>query len=293
VVWIVEYHKAKVESFETNDVAFLARFPYNRTSYLLSRGVDVVNVSYQDALAHYRIDGAHPGGMALTKKILQNERINRHTKILDAGCGTGQTSAYLAKTFSCKVCSIDNHPEMIKAATERFSTENLPVKIVKANIEQLPFPNDSFDMIIAESTTAFAGISASLKEYFRVLKPSGALLNIDMAAEQRLSREEKAEIVEFYGMNDILTEGEWIKALKKAGFKSVEVLKSNSVLQELEEYTFEENEISGSGYANPANFDPKIDEVMQTHDKILLSYGEKLGYRVFKAKKMDFLLNQS
>lgn len=246
-----------------------------------------MSVSYQDALAYYGIDGAHPGGFALTKKMLKNERIHRHTKILDAGCGTGQTSSYLAKTFSCNVYSIDNHPEMIKKATQRITEENLPVKIFKGNIEKLPFSNVSFDYILAESSTAFTNISKTLKEYFRVLKPSGSLLNIDMTAEQRLNRNEKAEIMKFYEMKDILTEEEWIKAMKRAGFKTVEVLKANSVLEELDEYTLEENELSE--HIHSTQLDPKIDDVIQRHQKLLISYGEKLGYRVFKAKKIDFL----
>ncbi|MDQ0221000.1 class I SAM-dependent methyltransferase [Peribacillus cavernae] len=247
-----------------------------------------MSFSYQDALAYSRIGGAHPGGMMLTKKILQNEKINRHTKILDAGCGTGQTSAYLAKTFSCRVYAIDSHPEMIKTANQRFTEENLSIKVVKGDLESLPFPNDSFDLIIAESSTAFTEVSKSLKEYFRVLKPSGALVNIDMTAEQKLIMNEKAEIMEFYKMNEILTEEEWIKAIKKAGFKTVDIVKSKSILQELEEYTFEEDELS-EHLPTFANVDPEIEEVIDTHQKLLVAFREQLGYRVFKAKKTDLL----
>jgi SAM-dependent methyltransferase len=247
-----------------------------------------VSVSYQDALAYYRIDGAHPGGIALTKKILGNEKINRHTKVLDAGCGTGQTSSYLAKTFSCNVYAIDKHPEMIKTAAARFKEENLPITILKGSTARLPFPTDTFDLIIAESATAFTPISKSLKEYWRVLKPSGVLLNIDITAEQRLKKDEKAEIMEFYKMKDILTEEEWMKAIKKAGFTSVEVLKSNSVMQELEEYVVEENELSTEPITS-ADYDENMDDILQTHHKLAISYGEKLGYRVFRAKKLDFL----
>lgn len=242
-----------------------------------------MNISYQDALVYYRIEGAHPGGMALTKLIFQNESIYHHTKILDAGCGIGQTSAYLAKTFSCNVYAIDGHPEMIEAAIQRFTEENLPVNVISGNIEQLPFHGDSFDYIIAESSTAFTHINKSLQEYFRVLKPGGVLLNIDMAAEETLSRKEKAEIMEFYEMKDVWTEEAWITAINKAGFNTVEVLKANSVLEALEEYTFEENESLEE--ALPINVDPKMDEIVQTHQKLLIDYGEKLGYRVFRAEK--------
>ncbi|CAH0344937.1 class I SAM-dependent methyltransferase [Bacillus sp. CECT 9360] len=246
-----------------------------------------MSVSYQDALAHYGIDGAHPGGIALTKKILENEKITRHSKVLDAGCGTGQTSAYLTKTFSCDVFSIDKHPAMFKAATERFKDENLSIKALKGDLENLPFPKDSFDFIIAESSTSFATIPKALSEYCRVLKPSGVLLNIDMTAEQKLNSDEKKELMEFYKMQDILTEKQWIKTIKNAGFKTVEALHSNTVLQELEEYPVEEKDYANT--VNPKNFDRKMDDAIQNHHRLLISYREKLGYRVYKAKKMDFL----
>ncbi|RFU62452.1 class I SAM-dependent methyltransferase [Peribacillus glennii] len=240
--------------------------------------------SYQDALAFYRIQGAHPGGFALTKLILEREDIDCQTKILDAGCGTGQTSAYLAKTFGCKVYAIDVHPEMIKAAAVRFTEENIPVTISEGSIEELPFPEDTFDYIIAESSTAFTDITNSIQEYFRVLKPGGVLLNIDMAVEQELKSEEKAEIIAFYEMKDVWTEDEWIDAFDHAGFEAVDVLKANSVMEELEELMFEENEMSEEMPPMYDN-DPEIDTVFQTHHQLLLTYGEKLGYRVFRANK--------
>jgi ubiquinone/menaquinone biosynthesis C-methylase UbiE len=242
-----------------------------------------VGFSYQDALAYSGIDAAHPGGIALTKKILQNERITRQSKILDAGCGTGQTSCFLAKAFSCEVYAIDDHPEMIKIATRQCKEEKNSVKISKGNIEKMPFPNQTFDYIIAESSTAFTDISKTLQEYYRVLKAGGVLLTIDMAAEQELSKAEKAEIMDFYKMKDLLTELEWIKAIDLAGFKSVEILKSNSILQELEEYTFDENDLPKQ--ATFVNINPKINSILEAHQRLAISYGDQLGYRVFKAKK--------
>ncbi|TWI55881.1 class I SAM-dependent methyltransferase [Halalkalibacter nanhaiisediminis] len=242
-----------------------------------------MRISYQDALAFFNIEGAHPGGMTVTKKILQNELIGGHSKILDAGCGTGQTSSYLAKTYDCEVYAIDNHPEMMKRAAQRFLKENANVKVFNGTIENLPFQNDSFDYILAESSTAFTHIPSSLAEYIRVLKPRGTLLTIDMTAEQQLSKKEQAEIIHFYDMQKILTEEDWVKAFHTAGFKTVEVLRSHSVFQELDEYIVEEDVDLEPLLFEQSN--PIYDEVLQTHQNLLFSYGDKLGYRVFKVKK--------
>jgi ubiquinone/menaquinone biosynthesis C-methylase UbiE len=252
---------------------------------VLDKGEDGVSVSYQDALAYYRIEGAHPGGMNLTKTLLKQEKISPDTKILDAGCGTGQTSTFLSKMYSCNVFSIDNHPDMIKAATQRFIIEKLPVTINEGSIENLPYSDGFFDFVIAESSTAFADIPKALKEYFRVLKPSGALINIDMAAEHKLSKNEKTELTSFYGMSDILTEIEWINSIKQAGFISVQTLKANTVFQELEEYMIDDD--TASDQIPIIDRNPVVDKVLKRHQELIWSFGEKLGYRVFKAKKIS------
>lgn len=44
------------------------------------------------------------------------------------------------------------------------------------SLEELPFPQDFFDFIVAESTTGFTDIKKTIAEYFRVLKPGGILI---------------------------------------------------------------------------------------------------------------------
>ncbi|MFJ7730203.1 class I SAM-dependent methyltransferase [Neobacillus sp. NPDC097160] len=244
-----------------------------------------MKISYQDALAYYGIDGAHPGGMSLTKAILENEKINNEKIILDAGCGTGETSSYLAKTFRCKVYSIDNHEEMVKKASEKFLNERISANAVKGSIENIPFSDNSFDYIIAESSTVFGNISKVLSEYFRVLKHGGVLLNIDMTAEQKLSRNEKEELMKFYQIQDILTEKEWLMSIQKSGFKRCQIVKSASIFEALEQYDFDDNEII-AGNIKFENVNPEVDKVIETHQRLLVTYGEKLGYRVFRAVKI-------
>lgn len=244
-----------------------------------------MKISYQEALAYYGIDGAHPGGMSLTKTIFEHEKMNNQMVILDAGCGTGETSSYLAKTFGCRVYAIDHHEEMVKIASEKFMNRKVSAKAVKASIENIPFSDNSFDCIIAESSTTFAAIPKVLSEYFRVLKPGGILLNVDMTAEEELTRIEKKELLNFYEVKDILTEEEWLMSIQKAGFKKCQILKSASVFGALEEYDFDDNDmIEANDQFKNAN--PEVDQVIETHQRLLVTYGEKLGYRVFRAEKM-------
>ena len=233
--------------------------------------------SYQDALVFYELEGAHPGGFELTKNLLKNENLDKNDKILEAGCGLGQTSQYLAETYGCQVYALDNHPQMVKQATKRFQQVNLPVNVYMSSIEEMPFPIDFFDFIIAESSTSFTSIQKSIQEYHRVLKPGGTLISIDMTAEYILPEEQRKEIMNFYNLKSILTQPEWISAFKKEGFTHVKILKSNTVLEELK------NSQAGNSKTQPHNED--YNPILEEHYRLTLTYGNSLGYRVFRVMK--------
>ncbi|WP_019153641.1 class I SAM-dependent methyltransferase [Robertmurraya massiliosenegalensis] len=239
---------------------------------------------YQDALAYSGVEEAHPGGHSLTKKILKNERINLGSTVLDAGCGTGLTSAYLARKLKCKVYAIDKHQQMIKIATTRIKKDKLPVKIINGNIEKLPFPDDCFDYVIAESSTIFTDISKTLKEYHRVLKPSGVVIDIEMISKESLQREDKTSLQQFYNIKKFPSEVEWGQAFKKAGFKKIDILQVNSILQELEDYNGKLSELNERKELQRT--DPQIEEILFEHSRMMMNLAEKLGYSVFRAVKM-------
>ncbi|WP_285765928.1 class I SAM-dependent methyltransferase [Peribacillus sp. SI8-4] len=237
-----------------------------------------MNLSYQDALAIIGAEGAHPGGFALTKQLLNQEKINRSTMILDAGCGTGQTSQYLVKTFQCQVSAIDIRPEMIEEAKKRFHHGKVEVSLHTNSIEATPFDNEHFDLIIAESTTAFTHIQKSLREFHRILKQGGILLTIDMTAEEKLEIQQKKELMAFYQLPDILTESEWSAAFEQQGFTNLQILKSNTVLKELMQTPPSTNRLLSLPAA--------VERVLKEHYRLILTYGDSLGYRVFRANKL-------
>ncbi|MCQ6277434.1 hypothetical protein JMM81_21450 [Bacillus sp. V3B] len=84
-------------------------------------------------------------------------------------------------------------------------------------------------------------------------------------------------------MKKIPTEDEWIAAINKAGFETVNILKTNSILEELLEYTFDQEDQINLNELN--NLNPNIELTLNTHSQMMMDYSDKLGYRVFKATK--------
>ena len=53
------------------------------------------------------------GGLEATKELVRLCHIDRDSRVLEAGCGVGITSCYLAKEVGCKVVAIDIYSEML------------------------------------------------------------------------------------------------------------------------------------------------------------------------------------
>lgn len=242
-----------------------------------------MKLNYHDVLAKGKIKGAHPGGFNLTKQLFSDSPIENVTKVLDAGCGMGQTSIYLAKTFGCSVIAVDNHPDMIKHVQHEVLKSKLPIQVCKANLEHLPFQDHSFDVIIAESVITFTNIRQSFQELFRVLKLGGRLVMIEMAAEEDLTEDEEKDVQEFYHIKKVLTEADWIEFMKQAGFNNINVLKSKTILQELKEIQLDYQQ--QTDFTEENNVNEEIEDILVDQSILLTNYADKIGYRVFETFK--------
>ncbi|KFL81980.1 hypothetical protein TU69_02085 [Bacillus cereus] len=72
--------------------------------------------TYIDFLAYYGIGSAHPGGFTLTKQLLAQLPLRQGANVLEIGCGTGKTAAYMAKNFGYKVTAVEKNEIMIQKA---------------------------------------------------------------------------------------------------------------------------------------------------------------------------------
>lgn len=110
---------------------------------------------------------------------MQAENIEQNAHILDVGCGTGQTAAYLASSYQANVTGLDIQPIMIEKARQRMQKARLPVSLLQGSIEQTSLANESFDLILAESVLAFVNLQLALQEIYRLLKKVAASLPLN------------------------------------------------------------------------------------------------------------------
>ncbi|MEH7384524.1 class I SAM-dependent methyltransferase [Bacillus sp. JJ1521] len=231
---------------------------------------------YLDFLSKFGVSGAHPGGIELTKKIFENEMINKSSRILDVGCGTGQTSAYLAARYGAKVTGMDINPIMIKKAKNRMAKYQLPVEIIQGSIEKCPLEDSNYDFIISESVLSFVNKPKALKEIFRLLKHGGRFIANELTVNRRLWTNFEEEIKQFYGLDSLLMERDWITLFELAGFKNLKTfMKKQSTLQNHSMPQFEFSE----------SIEPELYNILHQHFNLMLKYQGTLDYRVFLCTK--------
>ena len=97
-------------------------------------------------------------------------------RILDAGCGDGALATALAGRGG-NMTGVDADPHMLAAARARTEAMGLAVALVEGDIGALPFPDVSFDVVVAVTVLCFVPqAEQAVLEMARVLRPGGCLV---------------------------------------------------------------------------------------------------------------------
>jgi len=153
-------------------------------------------------------------------------------RIADLGAGDGTVSRLLARQAEFVHC-VDNSPKMVELGRELADKEELKnVDYVLGDIEKVPLKDRSVDLALLSQALHHAeNPRKALSEAFRILKPGGRLLILDLRAHRfEKARELYADRWLGFKENDL---HDWIE---EAGFTHSEV---RVVAKEVQEPHFE------------------------------------------------------
>ena len=104
--------------------------------------------------------------------------VTEGTKVLDAGCGLGNTSMWLAQHRKAKVTGITLVQKQVDTAYALAKKQNIVgAEFQVADYLQTPFEDNNFDVVWAcEALCHAPNKSLFYKEAFRVLKPGGRVV---------------------------------------------------------------------------------------------------------------------
>ena len=124
--------------------------------------------------------------------------IREDEAVLDIGCGAGVDAIIAAKLTgpSGTVTGIDLVPEMLARASENARLAGVDnVTFRESSAEQLPFPDNSFDVVISNGVfNLVVDKVKALGEVLRVLKPGGRFMLADQVLAGELPKETKARV---------------------------------------------------------------------------------------------------
>lgn len=151
---------------------------------------------------------------------------------VDLGSGRGTDVLRLAETVGENgfVYGIDVADGMIEKASrqaEKLGVKN--VKFIKTNLEALPLPNNSVDLIISNCTLNHAENKQLVwDEIFRILKKGGRFVVSDIYSTETVPdeyRNDPVAVSECWAGS--VTRDEYFSTLKQAGFDKVDVIEES------------------------------------------------------------------
>src|SRR5690554_1809334 len=183
--------------------------------------------TYTDMLAAYGVTVARPGGKEMTNFAFQSYPI-KGEKVLEIGCGLGETANFIAESFDVEVTAIDHHPKMIQKAKDKHKEKNIQWLI--GDIAAIS-PSNTYDNCIVESVLSFTNISNSLRNIYSLLSDGGKLYLLEPIYLGGLEKKELEQYMQFYRFNSVLTMEEWLTILEKNQLTIKKIMKSSDMLQ--------------------------------------------------------------
>lgn len=160
-----------------------------------------------------------PGGEALYRQIGLLTEMGPGKELLDAACGRGISTAFLASTYGIEGVGVDADPALVAEAENRARSLGLDGKLnfQQASADDLPYQDDIFDVTIGEvGLAATIDPAAAVRELARVTKPLGSVVLVQLVWTGNVEPEGRDILVQHLGARPLLLV-EWKQVLRDAG----------------------------------------------------------------------------
>jgi tocopherol O-methyltransferase len=152
-------------------------------------------------------------------------------RILDAGCGVGGSSVWLARERCAEVVGIALGERQLQRASfyAHLHDQSAWVRFAVADYTKTPFANESFDFVWAQESLCHATCKLSFyREAARLLRPGGAFVVAEFMRTSRQVGQQTERIVrawlDGWAIPDLDTRAEHEAAICRAGFETPCVL---------------------------------------------------------------------
>ncbi len=154
--------------------------------------------------------------------------------VIDLGAGAGLDAFLAANKVGKlgKVIGVDMTPDMIERARENARKEKYNnVDFRLGEIENLPVADNTADVIISNCVINLSPEKPQVfREAYRTLKPGGRLMVSDLVLLKELPDSVKKSASAYVScVGGAALKDDYLKAIKRAGFKEVKVVEENAL----------------------------------------------------------------
>ncbi len=167
---LTDYHKKIIEYYNATENAY-------KDAWDLEKSLSI-HYGYEDETTHSFSSSL----LRMNEIMMEAIAIRSSDHVLDAGCGIGGSSIFLAKKTGCKVTGITLSARQVKKALENAEKNGVKDQLYfeVADFCETPFHSNSFDVIWGCESICYAyDKSQFIDEAYRLLKPGGRLVVAD------------------------------------------------------------------------------------------------------------------
>ncbi|GAB2491005.1 class I SAM-dependent methyltransferase [Alkalibacterium psychrotolerans] len=234
------------------------------------------------------LDQLGPGSKESTLKATSFVPMDEPLKILDVGCGRGRQTLYLADRFKeSTIVAVDNHQPFLDSLNNKIKARGLEDRVttVCASMDQLPFDEDSFDLIWSEGAIYIMGFENGLKDWRRYLKPGGIIACSEICW---LSDSRPKALQKFWdeSYDEMATVEEKLAVIKRSGFITLSHFLLPKADWSIHYYAPLEGNIEKMKQKYPNN--PEAEAVIQESEfeiRLFENYADYYGYVFFLLQK--------
>lgn len=174
-----------------------------------------------------KVRNFHESLWRMNEILSEKAQIKKSDKVLDAGCGIGGSSIWLAKNIQCTITGISISEKQINNAQilALKNEVNNFVQFKHMNYCETDFEDESFDIVWALESVCYAENKLDfIKEAFRILKPNGRLILADGMVNQIKNNNHPIvrKWLDGWVVNYLETPENWKKYALNTGFRYFE-----------------------------------------------------------------------